>query len=173
MRKGDIMQQNKMPDMSSDPLAAVESILRGETAPPPVPTAKPAEKEAVHAENAAVPAEDEEKAELPMTAEEKVAEMLAMADSGKHRKKNKGFSLSSVAAEVLILEFISVFVYFLSLRVHIPDSIVLLAVLMPVIVGIGARMAKQQLTLREAASKCRLHIILTCFVLVCIILCSI
>ncbi|MBR6967396.1 MAG: hypothetical protein IKH78_02585 [Ruminococcus sp.] len=177
-----MMQEKK--EYKGDPLAEVEAILRGEALPPPVPAGRKssppgAGDEAVN-EDVPLTAEDredipgtaEEKEERELTPEEKVAEMFALAGEPK-RKKKSGTGLSSLGAEVFILEFISVFIYFLSLRASVPDLVVLLAVLMPVIVGIGVRVLKQQLTLKEAVSKCKLHIALTSFFLLCIILSAI
>ena len=50
-----------------------------------------------------------------------------------------------------------------------PSFFSLFAVLLPVIVGIGYRVVKQQIPLLEAISKCKLHIGATVFFFICII----
>ncbi|HNZ98524.1 hypothetical protein [Ruminococcus sp.] len=78
-------------------------------------------------------------------------------------------SATYLATEVVILEFVSLFLFFMAMKSEMP-GFSLIAVLLPIIAGILYRMFAKQLTLREAVSKCKLHIFISVFNFVCAML---
>ncbi len=99
---------------------------------------------------------------------EKAAEIFAIA--GAQEKSSKKNGLSSLVKELVILEFISLIIFIFSLANDLPGGLSLFAVFMPVIAGIGYRMFFRQLSLQEAVSKCRPHIVLSCLFFLCALL---
>lgn len=112
-------------------------------------------------------AETPEQQEKNKTAEDRLAEIFAAAEAQKNSLKKGRFG--SLVTEILILELISLFLFFVTMNNESPSFFSLFAVLMPAIVGIGYRVVKQQLPLIEAISKCKLHIGATVFFFLCII----
>lgn len=94
----------------------------------------------------------------PQTPEEKVAAMFAQASASNHHGKSKSYNLSATGTEVMILEFISLFIFFMCMNSPMFETFSFLAVMMPPIVGIASRILRHGLTLSEAVSKCKLHI---------------
>lgn len=113
------------------------------------------------------PAETAEQQEKNKTAEDKLAEIFAAAEAQKNSSKKGRFG--SLVTEILILEVVSLFLFFITMNKEAPSFFSLFTVLLPVIVGIGYRVLKQQLTLLEAISRCKLHIAATVFFFLCII----
>lgn len=101
-------------------------------------------------------------------AAEKAAEIFARA--GTEEKAAGKSALSSLVTELVILEIISLIIFIFSLVNDLPGVLSLFAVFMPVIAGIGYRVLGRQLSLQEAVSKCRPHIILSCLFFVCALL---
>ena len=112
-------------------------------------------------------AESPEQQEKNKTAEDKLEKIFAAAEVEKESLKKSSFS--SLVTEIFVLEFISLVLFFITMRSEMASGISLIAVLLPVIVGVGYRVVKQQLTLLEAVSRCKLHIGVTCFFFLCII----
>ena len=100
---------------------------------------------------------------------DKVAEMISSASAENELEKKKP-KLSDSSGEIVLLEFVSFIIFIVTYNSNVPEIIPLIAVFLPVIAGIGGRALLQQLTLREAAAKCKMHIIITCFFFVCITL---
>ena len=100
---------------------------------------------------------------------DKVAEMISSASAANELEKKKP-KLSDSSGEIVLLEFISFIIFIVTYNSNVPEIIPLIAVFLPVIAGIGGRILLHRLTLREAAAKCRMHIIITCFFFVCITL---
>ena len=113
------------------------------------------------------PAETAEQQEKNKIAEDRLAEIFAAAEAQKNSSKKGSFG--SVVTEIVILESISLFLFFITMNAESPSFLSLFAVLLPVIVGIGYRVVKQQIPLLEAISKCKLHIGATVFFFICII----
>lgn len=113
-------------------------------------------------------AESPEQQEKNKTAEDKLEKIFAAAEVEKASSKKSSFS--ALVTEIFVLEFISLLLFFITMRSEMASGISLIAVLLPVIVGVGYRVLKQQLTLLEAISGCKLHIGVTCFFFLCIIL---
>lgn len=113
------------------------------------------------------PAETAEQQEKNKIAEDRLAEIFAAAEATKNSSKKGRFG--SLVTEIVILEFISLFLFFITMNKESPSFFSLFAVLLPVIVGIGYRVVKQQLPLLEAISRCKLHIGATVFFFLCII----
>ena len=103
-------------------------------------------------------------------AEEKVAAMFADAAAQNPHGKSKGGRLPDLGTEIVILEFISIIMFFTGQKYDETGVISLFAVLMPTFVGIGYRILFRQLTLQESFSKCKLHIFITCFFFICIMM---
>ena len=102
-------------------------------------------------------------------AEENAAAILSFEGSSKEGVKHKS-GAAYLAIELLVLEIIAFILFFATYRSESFGGFGLIAMLMPIIVGILMRMFKDQLSLKEAVSKCKFHIILSCFFLVCIML---
>lgn len=102
-------------------------------------------------------------------AQDKAAAILSFEGGSKEGLKHKN-GAAYLALELLILEIIAFILFFATYRSEIFGGLGLVAMLMPAIVGILMRMFKDQLSLKEAVSKCKLHIGLSCFFLVCIML---
>ena len=109
----------------------------------------------------------DEKKLSPQEAEEKIAEILTLA-SNSQKIKEKG-TLSSLVFELTVLELLSFFLFFASMSSGVPGPLTPIAILLPVIVGIGIRVFRQQLTLREAVSNCKPHLILCAFFYICLL----
>lgn len=103
--------------------------------------------------------------------EDKVAEMFAGAASlPRHHGKTTVHDSSYSMEEVLLLEAIALFFFFLCMKSDLPSVFSLVAVLIPAIAGITYRVSRGQLTLREAVSRCKTHIFISVFNFICIIL---
>lgn len=102
-------------------------------------------------------------------AQDKAAAILSFEGGSKEGLKHKN-GAAYLALELLILEIIAFILFFATYSSEIFGGLGLVAMLMPAIVGILMRMFKDQLSLKEAVSKCKLHIGLSCFFLVCIML---
>lgn len=122
----------------------------------------------IKSETAADKVESEPK-DSRQVAVDKVAEMISSASAANELEKKKP-KLSDSSGEIVLLEFISFIIFIVTYNSNVPEIIPLVAVFLPVIAGIGGRILLQQLTLREAAAKCKMHIIITCFFFVCITL---
>ena len=112
------------------------------------------------------PAETAEQQEKNRNAEARLEEIFSAAAAEKDSLNKDSFS--SLVMEVVILEAVSLVLFFITMHYEM-DAISLLAVLLPVIAGIGYRVVRRQFTLKEAASKCKLHIAVTIFFFICII----
>ncbi|MBR4626338.1 MAG: hypothetical protein IKO47_01290 [Ruminococcus sp.] len=97
----------------------------------------------------------------PEEAEEKVAEMLAVAQTSKRSSKSRG--MSGEASEIILLELISFSLFFICIKSRKLLDFAPAAIFLPVIIGIGYRLVFRQLTLKEAASRCKPHMILSAF----------
>ena len=106
-----------------------------------------------------------EKDNTEKTAEEKLAELFASSSS---ENKKQG-SFASLVKEITALECVSLLLFVLTMNSQM-EGIALFAILLPALLGISYRIVKKQLSLREAVSQCRLHIILSCFSFICVIL---
>ena len=100
-------------------------------------------------------------------AEDKAAAILSFEPSSVKSAKKTGDTVN-VGMEVLVLEAIALLFFFLCMKAGL-DGAALIAVLMPAIYGILSRMLFRQLTLREAVSKSKFHILMTAVLLICII----
>ena len=109
----------------------------------------------------------DEKKLSPQEAEEKIAEILTLA-SNSQKSKEKG-TLSSLVFELTGLELLSFFLFFASMPSGVPGPLTPIAILLPVIAGIGIRIFRRQLTLREAVSNCKPHLILCAFFYICLL----
>lgn len=109
----------------------------------------------------------DEKQDPPKLSDDKFDAIFADARMrSSMEKKNAGTVL---ATEVVIMEFISLFLFFIAMNSENP-VFSLIAVLLPVFAGIGYRLFAKQMSLKEAASKCKLHIFISVFNLVCAML---
>ena len=124
--------------------------------------------EAVSDEVLEAPEGSAEKEKLE-TADKKLTELFAYADAEKMSAGKKN-SLSLLVREVMILEIISMVLFFICMAAELPGPLSFFAVLLPVIWGIGYRVYSKDMPLREAISKCKLHIVFFCFFFVCILL---
>lgn len=113
--------------------------------------------------------EDEPVSDGLKEAENKAAAILAFEGSKAEGAKHKN-GAAYLALELIILEIIAFILFFATFRSEEWGGVGLIAMLMPAIAGILMRMFKDQLSLRESVSKCKLHIILSCFFLVCVML---
>ena len=111
-------------------------------------------------------AETAEQQEKNRKAEAKLEELFSAAEAEKNSLQKDSFS--SLVMEVVILEAVSLVLFFITMHFEM-DVLSLFAVLLPVIAGIGYRVLKHQLSLLEAVSKCKLHIAATAFIFICII----
>lgn len=102
------------------------------------------------------------------TAEDKLDALFADAQAQNANEK-KGGDLARLVTEVMILEFIGLFILFAALHSSVPGFSIV-GVIMPATVGILYRMYAKQLTLMEAVSKCKLHIFISLFIFVCAML---
>ena len=102
-------------------------------------------------------------------AEEKAAAILEFEGSQKAGAEQKS-SAAYLAVELLVLEIIAFLLFFATFRSEEWGGVGLIAMLMPAIVGILMRMFRDQLSLKEAVSKCKFHIFLSLFFLVCVML---
>ena len=102
-------------------------------------------------------------------AEEEASAILEFNGSNNSDGKAKN-TVSYLAVELLILEIIAFIIFFATFRSEEWGGVGLIAMLMPAIVGILIRMFKDQLSLKEAVSKCKVHIGVSCLFLVCIML---
>lgn len=102
-------------------------------------------------------------------AEEKAAAILEFDGSHKAGVEQKS-SAAYLAVELLVLEIIAFLLFFATFRSEEWGGVGLIAMLMPAIVGILMRMFRDQLSLKEAVSKCKFHIFLSLFFLVCVML---
>ncbi|MBO4494150.1 MAG: hypothetical protein J5724_07170 [Ruminococcus sp.] len=99
----------------------------------------------------------------------KLTELFAYADAEKTMGGKKN-SFSLLVREVMILELISMVLFFICMSAELPGPLSFFAVLLPVIWGIGYRVYSKGMPLREAISKCKLHIVFFCFFFMCILL---
>ena len=102
-------------------------------------------------------------------AKDKAAAILSFEGGSKEDIKHKN-GAAYLALELIILEIIAFMLFFATFRSEEWGGVGLIAMLMPAIVGILMRMFKDQLSLKESVSKCKLHIGLSCLFLVCIML---
>ena len=102
-------------------------------------------------------------------AEEKAAAILEFEGSHKAGVEQKS-SAAYLAVELLVLEIIAFLLFFATFRSEEWGGVGLIAMLMPAIVGILMRMFRDQLSLKEAVSKCKFHIFLSLFFLICVML---
>ncbi|MCR5601566.1 MAG: hypothetical protein K6G33_12585 [Ruminococcus sp.] len=105
--------------------------------------------------------EDGEQADSRQEAVDRVAEMFDKAIAANGKRKKSGSDMSSASMEIIVLEVISILFFIFSINSSLPEVVSLIAVFMPAIVGIISRMLLQQLTLKDAVSKCKLHIAVT------------
>lgn len=101
---------------------------------------------------------------------DRVAEMFDMAIAANGKVKKNSSKASSAGLEVIVLEVISILFFIFSLNSNLPEIVSLIAVFMPAIVGILSKMLLQQLTLKDAVSKSKLHIAVTLLFLVVVIM---
>ena len=114
-------------------------------------------------------AEQSENTLTPQEAEEKIAEIFALAgNSQKNSKKMSG--ISGIAYELTVLELLSFSLFLASMASGGPGPFTLIAILLPVIVGVGDRVLRKQYSLLEALSKCKPHIILSALFYICLLL---
>ena len=100
-------------------------------------------------------------------AEEQAAAILAFEPSqDKSDKKQVG---SGIGVEIVILLIISLLLFFVCMHAKL-DWLALVAVFLPAIYGIFSRLLFRQLSLKEAVSKSKLHIFISCFFMLCAIL---
>ena len=102
----------------------------------------------------------------PEEAEMKVDMIFAEALASE--TQTKGSSIP--AGEVAVLAFFSFFLFLFSMSSGSPGPLSLIAILLPVLFGMGYRVLKKRMSLREAASKCRIHIFITVFFYICVLL---
>ena len=112
---------------------------------------------------------EEEISDSLKEAKEQAADILAYGLAPKTDKKQISSFAKSVR-EIILLELVSLALFFLSLKDGIPSNFSLFAILLPALVGIGSRLLVQKLSLKEAVLKCKWHIILTFFIFICIVL---
>ena len=148
-----------------------------------IPVENPEEATEVSEEEAEVPYEapaintpfpeqsepEEEISDSLKEAKEQAADILAYGLAPKTDKKQISSFAKSVR-EIILLELVSLALFFLSLKDGIPSNFSLFAILLPALVGIGSRLLVQKLSLKEAVLKCKWHIILTFFIFICIVL---
>ena len=113
-------------------------------------------------------ADPDETSQKLSDAEDKLDALFANAAAQDSTAK-KGGNFGMLVTEVLILEFIGIFILFMALNSSVPGFSII-GVLMPATVGILYRMYAKQLTLMEAISKCKLHIFISIFIFVCAML---
>lgn len=101
---------------------------------------------------------------------DRVSEMFDMAIASNGKVKKSGSTTSTAGLEVIVLEIFSILFFIFTLNSNLPEIVSLIAVFMPAIVGILSKMLFQQLTLKDAASKSKLHIALTFLFLVVVIM---
>lgn len=102
-----------------------------------------------------------EQADSRQEAVDRVAEMFDKAIAANGKRKKSSSDMSSASMEIIVLEVISILFFIFSMNSSLPEVVSLIAVFMPAIVGIFSRMLLQQLTLKDAVSKCKLHIAVT------------
>ncbi|MBR0512393.1 MAG: hypothetical protein IJJ81_07475 [Ruminococcus sp.] len=112
--------------------------------------------------------EDDGKTASLKEAENQAAAILAF-DGSKSSGKEKS-PVSYLAVEIIALEFLAFFLFFVTYSSEDFGGLGLIAMLLPPIIGILYRMFRYQLSLKEAFMKCRIHIVISCFFLVCIML---
>lgn len=106
----------------------------------------------------------------PDEAEKKVAELFAVASTQNPHSKSKGSNLSDTSLEIIILELISILLFAAARSSDTLWVFSPVAIFLPVLLGIGYRLYKYQCTLKEAASRCKLHMIISTFFYICVIL---
>lgn len=111
-------------------------------------------------------AETDEQQEKNRNAAARLEEIFSAAEAERNSLHKDSFA--SLVMEVVVLEAVSLVLFFITMHYEM-DVLSLFAVLLPAIAGIGYRVVKQQLTLKEAVSKCKLHIAATAFIFICII----
>ena len=119
-------------------------------------------------DEALVNSEASDEKEKLEAADKKLTELFAYADAEKNAGKKSG--LSMLVREVMILELISMVLFFICMTSELPGPLSLFAILLPVIWGIGYRVYRKGMPLREAISKCKLHIVFFCFFFMCILM---
>lgn len=102
-------------------------------------------------------------------AQDKAAAILSFEGGKKEGVKHRN-GAAYLALELIILEIIAFILFFATFRSEDWGGLGLIALLMPAIVGILMRMFKDQLSFKEAVMKCKPHIGLSCFFLVCVML---
>ena len=106
----------------------------------------------------------------PEEAEEEIAKLFAFESAKNGRKKSKWNNAPGIGSEIAALEFISIFLFLFSMRSGTPGTFSLIAILLPVIAGIGYRLIWQKLSLIEAASRCKPHMFISACFYICVIL---
>jgi Flp pilus assembly protein TadB len=100
-------------------------------------------------------------------AEEQAAAILSFEPSQDKSDKKQGSS--GIGVEIVILLIISLLLFFVCMHAKL-DWLALVAVFLPAIYGILSRLLFRQLSLKEAVSKSKLHIFISCFFMLCAIL---
>lgn len=101
-------------------------------------------------------------------AEQKAAAILNF-DSSISSGKPKSSSVY-LGVEIIILEVIAFFLFFVTFHSETLGGISIFAMLLPAIFGILYRMFRHQISFKDAVMKCRLHIGISCLFLVCVML---
>lgn len=166
----------------SDIIREYEPLMKGKPLPPMMqPQPKKSEKiekselignitetiePPVHEEILPASIDSEHKDEYK-EAQEKAAAILNFTASADKSTKVKS-ETSAVAMELIVLEIISIMLFLVSMNSMSGGILSFIAVILPVMVGVGYRILAKQLSLREAVSKCKLHIVISCILFVCI-----
>ncbi|MBR6394248.1 MAG: hypothetical protein IKS13_05460 [Ruminococcus sp.] len=106
----------------------------------------------------------------PDEAEKKIAELFAVASTQNPHSKSKGSNLSDTSLEIIILELISILLFAAARNSDTLWVFSPVAIFLPVLLGIGYRIYRYQYTLKEAASRCKLHMVISAFFYICVIL---
>ena len=177
-------EQRVHPDLS-EIIREYEPLMKGKPLPPSVtkPESENIDKTEVMSVNSNItesveppvqeeilPASiDDEHIDEYKEAKEKAAAILNFTAPADKSDKNKS-ETSAVAMELMVLEIISIMLFIVSMSSMSGGPLSFIAVILPVMVGVGYRMLAKQLSLREAVSKCKLHIVISCILFVCIAL---
>ncbi|MCR4639065.1 hypothetical protein [Ruminococcus sp.] len=101
-------------------------------------------------------------------AEDKAASILSFdgaASSGKPKN-----SIAYLGIEIIALECAAFFLFFATFHSETLGGVSLIFMLLPAVFGILYRMFKYQIGFKDAVSKCKIHIGISCFFLVCVML---
>lgn len=152
-------EQEKREEAAEKEKPPVQTVPEKEQAEPDVTEQPEAEPEAQE--------EKEPVNEALREAEEQAAAILSFEPSlNKADKKAVG---SGIGVEIVILLIISLLLFFVCMHFKL-DWLALFAVFLPAIYGILSRMLIKQLSLKEAVSRSKLHIFISCFFMLCAIL---